>query len=117
MHRLDQGAGAELADLLALLRGLAANIGLDRIQCTDPLQGFMGKRRVRCDVNVVELPPRMCPAKRQCRSVVRRAGDQAAKPGVTIDLKQTAETFQMGCRMLALTIFTVGIRGRRMTGS
>ena len=117
MHRLDQRTAALLADLLALLRGLAADIGLDRIKRTDPLQGFMGKRRVRCDMNVVEFPPCVCPTKGQGRCVVRRAGDQAAKPGVTIDLKQPTEAFQMGCRVLAFTVLTIGISGGRMTGS
>jgi hypothetical protein len=68
---------------------------------TNPLQRLMGEWRVRCYVNVVELPPRMSPTKRQCRSLVCGAADQTAKPGITVDLKQTAETFQMGCRMLA----------------
>src|SRR4051812_21964045 len=64
----------------------------------------------------------MSPTKRQGRCVVCRAADQAAKPGVTVDLEQTAEAFQMGCRMLALTIFTVsvgsggGCRSRPRTG-
>ena len=45
--------------------------------------------------------------------VVRPTGDQAAKPGIPIDLKQTAETFQIGYRMLALTIFTIGVPRRQ----
>jgi site-specific DNA recombinase len=57
------------------------------------------------------------PTKRQGRCVVCRAADQAAKPGVTVDLEQTAEAFQMGWRMLALTIFAISIRGGGVTRS
>jgi hypothetical protein len=93
VHGLDQRTAVLLTDLLALLRGLAANISLDRIQRSNPLQGFMGKRRVCCDMNVVELPPRVSPTKRQGGSFVRRPGDQPVKTGIAVDLKQTPEAF------------------------
>jgi hypothetical protein len=57
----------------------------------------------------------MGPAKRQYWSLVCGAADQTAKPGITVDLKQTAETFQMGGRMLAFTVFTIRINRGRMT--
>jgi hypothetical protein len=117
VHGLDQRTAAFLADLLALLRGLSSDISLDCIQRTDPLQGFLGKRRVRCDVNVVEFPPLVCPAKRQGRSLVCGAADLTAKPSIAVDLKQTAETFQMGCRVLAFTVLTMRISRGRVTRS
>jgi hypothetical protein len=117
VHRLDQWAAVLLADLLAVFGRVATDIGLDRIQRADPLQRFVGEWRLSCCMDVVEFPSCVRPTKGQDRCVVRCAGDQAAKPGITIDLKQPAEALQMGCRMLALTIFTIDIRGRRMTGS
>ncbi len=114
VHGLDQGTALLLTLLPAVVGRLAADVGLDRIQRADPLQSFQGKRRLRCRKNVVELPPCMRPTKGQRRSVVR-AGDKTAKSGVTIDLKQPAEAFQMARRMLALAIFAVGVGSRWMT--
>jgi hypothetical protein len=50
-------------------------------------------------LHMVPESPCVCPAKRQDRCVVRRAGDQATKPGVAVALKQPTEAFQMGGRM------------------
>jgi hypothetical protein len=44
MHRLDQGAAAFPTDAAALVGGLAADIGFDRIKLGDPPQGLLGKR-------------------------------------------------------------------------
>jgi hypothetical protein len=44
VHRFNQRAAALLSDLLAVFGRLAADVSLDRVQRTDPLQRFEGKR-------------------------------------------------------------------------
>ena len=116
MHRFDQGAAAFLTDGAALIRGLTANVGFDRIQLSDPPQGLLGKRRLRRDVDVVELAPRVCPAECQLRRLVSGRGHQAAKPGIAFNLEQATEALKVTGRMLALAVFAEDIGGGRMTG-
>ena len=117
MHRLDQGAAAFLTDGAALIGGLTADIGFDRIQLGDLPQGLLGKRRFRRDMDVVELAPRVCPTERQLQPAIRRCLHQTAEPGIAVDLKQSAEAFQMAGRMLRLAVLAVDIGGNRVTGS
>ena len=57
----------------------------------------------------------MRPAEGELRGIVRLAGDQAAKPGITIHLEQAAEPAQMRLRMFALAILAVDIGSGRMS--
>src|SRR5215213_2268160 len=104
MHRLDRGTAAFLTDGAAFIGGPAPDVGLDRIQLGDPLQGLLGKRRLRCDVDVVELAPRVSPTERQLQTAIRRCLHQTAEPSIAVDLKQSAEACQMAGRMLRLAV-------------
>jgi site-specific DNA recombinase len=87
------------------------------IQHVIPLRGHVPGNELEAPADIGLRSDGVRPTKGQGRCIVRRVGDQTAKPGVTIDLKQTPETFQMAGRMLAFAIFTISIRGGRMTGS
>ena len=60
-------------------------------------------------MDVVEFPPRMGPAKRQCRCAVRGRRDQTAEPGIAIDLEQATEPLQMHRRMIRLAVLAVDV--------
>jgi hypothetical protein len=49
MHRLDQWLAALLAGQPAIVGGLAANIGFNRIECRDALKCFLSQRGLRRD--------------------------------------------------------------------
>jgi site-specific DNA recombinase len=57
------------------------------------------------------------PAERQLQTAIRRCLHQTAEPGVTVDLKQSAEALQMAGRMRRLAVLAVDIGGDRVTGS
>jgi len=52
-------------------------------------------------MDVVELAAHMRPAEGEPRGIVRLSGNQAAEPGIAIDLKQAAEPAQMRLGVLA----------------
>jgi hypothetical protein len=109
VHRLDNRATALLTCQPAIFGGLAADFGFNRIERGDTQQGFLDQRRLRGDLDLVELSPRVGPAEGQLDAGVRGVPDQAAKPRVTIDLEQTAEAFHVRCRVLTLADFAVNL--------
>jgi len=62
MHRLDQWLAALLAGQPAIVGGLAADIGFNRIECRDAPKCFLSRRALRRDLDLVELSPRVGPA-------------------------------------------------------
>jgi hypothetical protein len=95
---------------------LTANGVLDLIESSDPPQGLISKRRLGDDMDVVKFASGMRPAERQLRRLVSGGADQASEPGVAVDLKQSAEAFQMTGRMLALAVLAEEVGGGRMAG-
>ena len=79
----------------------ATELGLDGVEFGDAPQGFLGQRRLCGDMDVVELAAHMRPAEGEPRGIVRLSGNQAAEPGIAIDLKQAAEPAQMRLGVLA----------------
>jgi hypothetical protein len=67
-------------------------------------------------MDVVELAPCMSPTERQLWRLVSGGGDQAAKPGIAVDLEQASEAFQMTSRVLALAVFAENVGGGGITG-
>jgi hypothetical protein len=59
VHRRHQRAAQRAANGAALLGRPSADLGLDLIQGRDPAQSLLGKRRFGCNMNVVELAPRV----------------------------------------------------------
>ncbi len=94
----------------AIGSGLAADIGLNRVERRDTQQGFVGQRCLRGDLDLVELPSRVRPAEGELDAGVRGLPDQAAEPRVAIDLEQPAEPFQVSHRVLTLPVFAVSKR-------
>ena len=113
----DQRPAVLLALRPAMLGGGAADVVLDGIEFGNPSQCLLGQRRDIGEVNVVELAPRMRPTVGELRAIVGFAAEQAAEPGIAVDLNQTAEPAQMRLRMLTLAIFAVDIGGGRMAWS
>ena len=62
VHRLNERPTALLTCQAAIFGGLAADIGLNSIERCDTQKGFLGERGLRGDLDLVELPPRVCPA-------------------------------------------------------
>lgn len=106
MHGLDQRTALPLADLHAIIRCLATNIVLDRIQGGDPAQRLVRDRRLRCGMDIEELPPCVGPAEGQA-GCVGISTDQAAKPGIPINLQQAKEALQMTDRVVRPAILAV----------
>ena len=79
-----------LANPSARLGRLAADGLLHCVQITDALQRLFGERRLRCDVEVVELAPRVRPARRFLdRMLGIGSVEQPIEPG---DLLTTSPT-------------------------
>jgi hypothetical protein len=62
-QRLQERSGTRLANLRALIRGAAPDLGLDRVERRDSLQRFGGNRGLVRLVDLVEGAPRMRPAR------------------------------------------------------
>ena len=90
-------SAALLSDRLAVRGRRAADVGLDLIESGDPPQSLLGQRRPGGDMDVVELAAHMGPTEGELRRIVGLAVDQAAEPGIAIDLQQAAEAAQMCC--------------------
>jgi hypothetical protein len=116
VHCLDQRTATLLTYRATVLGSNAADIGLDLIKRSDPLQRLLGQGRLVGDVNVVEFASHMRPAKGDLWTIVCFAGHQATKPGITVDLEQAAEPLQVRLRMLAFAVLTIDIGSGRMAG-
>ena len=104
---VQQRQGLGLADQPPLVRGLAVDPLLDRVELADPLERLAGQRRGAAGgVDVVELAPDVRPARslRDAAALI-----QAAKPGIAVGLQHAAEPSQMRPRMLARTVRRVAV--------
>jgi hypothetical protein len=80
-----------LPHLLAVVGGVTADVGLDRIELADAHQHLGGKRRLGGDIEVVEGPPHVGPAERKAYCVVSATSGQPLEPGISVDLEDAAE--------------------------
>jgi hypothetical protein len=115
MHRLDQRPGLFLTGMLAFVGASATNVCFDRVKSGNPAQSLFRDRRLRGDLNVVKLPPRMRPAEGKFdRLTVTCNADEAS---VAVGLQQTPEAFQVARRMRALAVLAVNVSGSGMAWS
>lgn len=93
-------------------RRLAANLGLDRIQGADPLERLGRNRRRMRLVQLIELPPDVCPEGRFDDLPI---GIQGLVTTEGIGLKNSGKGFQVRLRMFAPAVGRVGEPDRRRT--
>src|ERR1044072_9486362 len=82
MQRFHDRATSRLPPLLSVLRGMAANLRLDRVDITDARQHVQRERRLRRFEELVERSPQMRPAEREFDRVVLAIPCQPLAPGV-----------------------------------
>src|SRR5271166_6968757 len=104
MQGIHDGPTSRLPRLPSIVGGMAADLGFDLIEIANAFQHLGCQRRLGGGVEVVELPPRVGPAKCQRYRSVRTRPGQPLEPGITIDLKHAAEPGQMLGRMRALAV-------------
>ena len=77
-----------MAHAATFFRLPSANVRFHGVEFADPPQRFGRHRRVVCDMQIVELPPHVCPARRFLNSstLVKRV-----EPRVRIRLQPAAE--------------------------
>jgi hypothetical protein len=81
MHGLNQRPALLLAYAPTFFGGLAADVGLNRIERGNPPQGFFGNRRLRGDEDIVEFPSRVplaCHSTRYARGTLGSLAQQKA---------------------------------------
>ena len=91
-------------------RLLASNCGFDRIKFADPAQGFLGKRRIGRLRDLIELAPRMRPAR--SKDDIALDG-QPLEAGVAVDVENALEVLKMRHRALGLSVRREQIDSRR----
>ena len=91
MQRLDDRATSFLANLSSVFGGLAADLGLDRVERADARQHLGGKRRFGRSVELEEAAPHVRPAERQTYRAVRAIAGQPLEPVIAVNLQHAAE--------------------------
>src|SRR5262249_52989362 len=110
LHRLDERPGLGMAHGPPLFSGTSSDGLLDRIKLADPAQSFGSDGRAGRLVQVVELPARVCPTGGQYDLAPR---GQPLESGVTVNLQNAAESFEMRGWPLRLAVGAVKINGGR----
>ena len=108
MHR--RSASIALSCRKTIRRLLASNCGFDRIKFADPAQGFLGKRRIGRLRDLIELAPRMRPAR--SKDDIALDG-QPLEAGVAVDVENALEVLKMRHRALGLSVRREQIDSRR----
>jgi len=102
LQRIDDRLGSRLSLGAAHLRGAATDLGLDGVQFADAHQRLRRDRRVASYLDLIELPPHMCPAKGEpYRLAEALLTDQLLVHGVAIDLQHAGEALYEGNGVLA----------------
>src|SRR5438034_8290875 len=110
LHRFDERPGLDIAHGLALLSGTSPDVLLDCIKLADPAQNFGSDGRPGGLMQVVKLPACVCPT--GCQHDVAVCG-QPFEAGVTVNLQDAAECFEVSGGALRLAIGAVEVDGGR----
>src|SRR5262249_3913095 len=113
LHRLEERPGLGVAHGPSLFRGTSSDGLLERIKLADPAQSFGGDWRAGRLVQVVELTACVCPTGGQHDLAPR---GQPLESGVTVNLQNAAESFEMRGWPLRLAVGAVKIDGGRRIG-
>ena len=101
MERFQERPRAGLPDLPPLVGWTATDLPLNRVQSRDPLQSFLGHRRLVSDVKIVELPSDVRPTRRLANA---SGFIDLVEPRVPVGLQRAREVAQVTLGMLALAI-------------
>src|SRR5271170_4766285 len=98
----------------ALLGALAADLGFDRVEFGDPLQGLGGDRRRGRFGKVEELPAPVCPAEGERRRSPSALGiGEGAIAGIAVGLQHTGVALQKRQSVIAAAPRRVAVDHRR----
>src|SRR5262249_35032047 len=111
--RVEAGPGWGVAQGPSPFRGASSDGLLERIKLADPAQSFGGDWRAGRLVQVVELTACVCPTGGQHDLAPR---GQPLESGVTVNLQNAAESFEMRGWPLRLAVGAVKIDGGRRIG-